>query len=66
MVPLGPKEDCPFGLAVPVDYTRRWIAVMKDLGINYKYDEMPGEDHGTIIAKCMPAIFAFFKEHTKP
>ena len=40
--------------------------MMKDLGMNYKYDEMPDEDHGTIIAKSMPAIFAFFSEHTKP
>jgi predicted esterase len=52
--------------AVPVDYTRRWIQVMKDLGMNYKYDEMAGEDHGSIISKSMPAVFAFFNEHTKP
>lgn len=52
--------------AVPVDYTRRWIAVMKDLGMNYKYDEMPAEDHGSIISKSMPAIFSFFAEHSKP
>ena len=32
---------------------------MKDSKMNYV--EMPGEDHGTIISKGMPDIFAFFK-----
>jgi predicted esterase len=52
--------------AVPVENTRRWADAMKELNMNYKYVEMPGEDHGSIIAKGMPAIFAFFAEHTKP
>src|SRR5215471_15569303 len=43
--------------AVPVDYTRRWIEAMKELKMNYKYVEMRGEDHGSIIAKGMPDIF---------
>lgn len=51
---------------VPVDFTRRWIEAMKELKMNYKYVEMPGEDHGSIIAKGMPDIFAFFREHSKP
>jgi len=51
--------------AVPVANTRSWIEVMKDLKMNYKYVEMPGEDHGSIISKGMPAIFAFFKDHPK-
>ena len=45
---------------VPPDYARRWAAAMKDLNMNYKYVEMPGEDHGTIIAKSMPEIFRYF------
>lgn len=52
--------------AVPVDYTRRWIAAMKDLNVKYRYLELGGEDHGTIIAKTMPDVFRFFGEHTKP
>lgn len=52
--------------AVPVDHTRRWIAVMNGLGMNYENVELPGEDHGTIVAKSMPGIFAFFSEHPKP
>jgi predicted alpha/beta superfamily hydrolase len=38
---------------------------MKGLNMNYKYIELPGEDHGTIIAKSMPDIFRFFNEHSK-
>lgn len=51
---------------VPPEYARRWAAVMKDLNMNYRYVEMPGEDHGTIIAKSMPEIFRYFGEHSKP
>lgn len=52
--------------AVPVQNTRTWIGVMKELKMNYKYLEIPGEDHGSIIAKGMPDIFNFFEEHSKP
>jgi hypothetical protein len=27
--------------------------------------ELPGADHGTVITQSMPAIFQFFKDHTK-
>ena len=39
--------------AVPAANTRTWIEVM------------PGEDHGNIISKRMPDIFAFFKAPSK-
>ena len=32
---------------------------------DYKYDEIPSGDHGSVIATGMPAIFAFFKAHAK-
>jgi predicted peptidase len=51
--------------AVPVANTRKWIETMKDLKMNYKYLEMPDEDHGSIIPKSMPEIFKFFDAHTK-
>jgi predicted peptidase len=51
--------------AVPVQNTRTWIETMKELKMNYSYVELPGEDHGSIIAKGMPSIFAFFAAHTK-
>jgi predicted peptidase len=52
--------------AVPVANTRTWIEAMKELGMNHKYLEVPGADHGNIIGIGMPDIFAFFKEHAKP
>lgn len=51
--------------AVPVDFTRRWIAAMTELKMNNEYLELGREDHGTIIAKTMPDIFRFFSEHSK-
>jgi len=51
--------------AVPVENTRRWRDALEELKMNFKYVEMPGEDHGSIISKGMPAIFAFFSEHSK-
>jgi len=52
--------------AVPLNYTLQWIETMKKLQMNYAFVEMGKEDHGTIIAKGMPALFAFFATHTKP
>lgn len=51
--------------AVPVENTRKWIAEMKGRKMDYKYDEIPGGDHGSVIATGMPDIFAFFDAHTK-
>ena len=52
--------------AVPVANTRLWHDAMVELKMHYAYVEMGQEDHGSIIPKGMPDIFAFFKEHTKP
>ena len=51
--------------AVPVENTRKWIAAMKDRRMDHKYNEIPGGDHGSVIATGMPDIFAFFNAHTK-
>jgi predicted peptidase len=51
--------------AVPVENTRKWMAAMKDRKMDYKYDEIPGGTHGSVIAAGMPGIFAFFDAHTK-
>ena len=32
---------------------------------DFKYMELPGADHGTVITQSMPEIFKFFKDHTK-
>lgn len=70
---LGPiKDSMPVFViqgdadtAVPVDNTRRSIDAMKTLKMKYEYVEVPGGDHGSVIATGMPKIFAFFEKHTK-
>jgi poly(3-hydroxybutyrate) depolymerase len=46
-------------------YARQWIDSMKEIGMTYKYVELPGGDHGTVIGDGMPEIFKFFAEHSK-
>lgn len=50
---------------VPVASVRTWAAAMDELGLTREYIEMPGRDHGTIIADGMPDIFRFFAAHTR-
>ncbi len=61
---LGVQGDAD--TAVPVENTRKWIAAMKDRKMGYKYKQIAGGDHGSVIATGMPDIFAFFNAHTKP
>ncbi len=71
---LGPvKDKMPLFLAhgdadtvVPVDVGRRWAKAATDLKMkDFKYMELPGADHGTVITQSMPEIFKFFKERTR-
>jgi len=50
---------------VPVEYTRRWIETMKEIGMKHEYIELSGGDHGIVIADGMPDIFRFFADHSK-
>jgi poly(3-hydroxybutyrate) depolymerase len=67
------KDKMPLFLAhgdadtvVPTDVGRRWAKTATDLKMkDFKYMELPGADHGTVITQSMPAIFQFFKDHTK-
>jgi predicted peptidase len=67
------KDKMPLLLAhgdadtvVPTDVGRRWAKAATDLKMkDFKYFELPGADHGTVIAQSMPEIFNFFKEHTR-
>jgi len=43
----------------------QWIDAMKEIGMNYKYIELPEGDHGTVISDGMPDIFKFFAENPK-
>jgi hypothetical protein len=45
--------------------TRPWIAQMKELGMTYKYVEVPGGSHGSVLTTGAPDIFAFFAKHTR-
>jgi dipeptidyl aminopeptidase/acylaminoacyl peptidase len=50
---------------VPVTNTRLWVESMKQMGLNYKYVELPGIDHGPVITASQQAVFDFFDSHTK-
>jgi len=67
------KDKMPLLLAhgdadtvVPIDVGRRWAKTATDLKMkDFKYLELSGADHGTVITQSMPEIFKFFKERTK-
>ena len=53
---------------VHVENTRRWVARMKDLNMDYRYIEIPGGDH--IFSICanpvmIGEVFDFFDHHSK-
>jgi predicted peptidase len=50
---------------VPVSVGRAWVDAMKSLNMNHQYIEVPGGDHGTVIASHQADIFAFFAKHTR-
>jgi predicted peptidase len=61
MITQGDKDN-----VVPPAGTRTWAAAMDDLKLtDHRYVEMPGRDHGTIIADSMPDIFGFFAAHAR-
>jgi predicted esterase len=71
---LAPVKDrMPLFLAhgdadtvVPIDVGRRWAKTATELKMkDFKYLELPGADHGTVITQSMPEIFKFFKAHTR-
>jgi dipeptidyl aminopeptidase/acylaminoacyl peptidase len=51
--------------AVPVANTRTWVDTMKELKMDFEYNEVPGAMHGPIIEASMEKIFAYFATHTK-
>jgi dipeptidyl aminopeptidase/acylaminoacyl peptidase len=67
------KDKMPLLLAhgdadtvVPIDVGRRWAKTATDLKMkDFKYMELPGADHATVITQSMPEIFKFFKERTR-
>ena len=67
------KDKMPLFLAhgdadtvVPIDVGRRWAKAATDLKMkDFRYLELPGADHGTVITQSMPEIFKFFQERTR-
>ncbi|HXE65131.1 MAG TPA: alpha/beta hydrolase-fold protein [Bryobacteraceae bacterium] len=67
------KDKMPLFLAhgdadtvVPIDVGRRWAKAATDLHMkDFKYLELPGADHGTVITQSMPEIFKFFEARTR-
>jgi len=67
------KDKMPLFLAhgdadtvVPIDVGRRWAKTAADLKMkDFKYMELPGADHGTVITQSMPEIFKFFEDRTR-
>ena len=50
---------------VPPSVSRPWVEMMRSLKMPHEYIEVPGGDHGTVIASHQAEIFAFFAKHTR-
>ena len=50
---------------VPASGTRKWVAKMKELGMEHIYIEVPGGDHVRPAFQKQPQIFEFFNKHRK-
>ena len=50
---------------VPVERSRVMVEMGKKLGAEIKYIEVPGGDHGNVVAPNFPAIFDWFDAHKR-
>jgi len=50
---------------VPVERSRVMVAMGKKLGTEIKYIEVPGGDHGSVVAPNFPAVFEWFDLHKR-
>lgn len=50
---------------VPVERSRVMVAAGKKLGAEIKYIEVPGGDHGSVVAPNFPAVFEWFDTHKR-
>jgi len=50
---------------VPVERSRAMAAMGKKLGVEIKYIEVPGGDHGNVVAPNFPAVFDWFDTHRR-
>ena len=52
--------------SVDPNVTRRWVAKMKELGMNYEYIEVPGGTHASAGRLNIDKVFAFLDKQRKP
>ncbi|MBI1760000.1 MAG: prolyl oligopeptidase family serine peptidase [Acidobacteria bacterium] len=50
---------------VSVEESRKMVKAGKDLGIEIKYNEVPGGDHGSVAVPAFPEIFDWFDAHKR-
>lgn len=50
---------------VPVTNSHAWVAVMKELKMNYEFVEQPGITHGPVIESGLKPIYEFFAKQKK-
>jgi predicted esterase len=50
---------------VPVERSRVMVEMGKKLGAEIKYIEVPGGDHGNVVAPNFPAVFDWFDTHKR-
>jgi len=50
---------------VPVERSRVMVEMGKKLGAEIKYIEVPGGDHGSVVAPNFPAVFDWFDTHKR-
>ena len=60
MVVMGDADQ-----AVDVEVTRRWVARMEDLGMDYEYIEVAGGTHSSAGRQNIDKVFAFLNGHSR-
>lgn len=51
--------------SVDVEVTRRWVAKMEELGMEYEYIEVPGGTHSSAGRDNIDRVFEFLSRHSK-
>lgn len=59
MIVQGTKDEL-----IPLEGIRQWVDQMKELEVTYKYIEIGGGTHGTVMANAVD-IIEFFNQHKK-
>jgi len=52
-------------MVVSVEASRRAVRMMKELGMSYVYNEVPGGSHSSVVAGAWEKMFPFFNKYAK-